>query len=171
MHMLGADVLVVTGTCRGLEPRSATGDLALIEDHINLLGESPLVGPNLDELGPRFPDLSEAYAPGLRDAAAREAAKRRIGFSRGIYAAVRSSSLENPRERDWLRWVGADFAGTAIVPEVIVARHMGMKVLGIGVVANPELGHDRWAGRVSHGSGPDLSALIAAVVQEMTPSG
>jgi purine-nucleoside phosphorylase len=136
MRLLGAEALVVSAACGGLDPLMSRGDLVLLDDHINLMWSSPLVGPNLDELGPRFPDMSEPYDQGLQKLALAAALERGIPLRRGVYAAVVGPNLETRAEYRMLRWMGADVVGMSTVPEVIVARHMGMKVLGLAIVTD-----------------------------------
>lgn len=148
-YLLGADVLFATGTAVALtdlaalpaaSPRSASGpgpgpvDLTLVSDHLNLLGDNPLVGPNLEALGPRFPDLSEAYDGPLRTLAHEIAAARGVTLGEGVLAAVPAPNLATAEEYTVLRELGTELAGCAAVPEVIVARHMGMHVLALLVV-------------------------------------
>jgi len=136
LRLLGAEVLIVSGACGGMDPLSSPGDLVLLDDHINLLGENPLTGPNLDELGPRFPDMSEPYDRELQRLAMEAALERGIRLQRGVYVAVTGPNLETRAEYRMLRWMGADVVGMSTVPEVIVARHMGMRVLGIAIVTD-----------------------------------
>jgi purine-nucleoside phosphorylase len=136
MRLLGADTLVVSGACGGLDPLTSLGDLVLLDDHINLMGESPLVGPNLESLGPRWPDMSEPYDPGLQRRALAAALARNVRLQRGVYAAVIGPNLETRAEYRMLRTVGADIVGMSTVPEVIVARHMGMRVMGLTIVTD-----------------------------------
>jgi purine-nucleoside phosphorylase len=136
MRLLGAEALVVSAASGGLDPLMSRGDLVLLDDHINLMWTSPLVGPNLDELGPRFPDMSEPYDRELQRLALAAALERRIPLRRGVYAAVVGPNLETRAEYRMLRWMGADVVGMSTVPEVIVARHMGMKVLGLTIVTD-----------------------------------
>ena len=136
MQMLGAETLVVLGACGGLAPLMSLGDLVLIDDHINLMGETPLVGRNLDELGPRFPDMSEPYDQGLQEKALRVAIEHDVRLQRGVYVAVVGPTLETRAEYRMLRRMGADVVGMSTVPEVIVARHMDMQVLGLSIVTD-----------------------------------
>lgn len=136
MGLLGAEVLIVSGACGGMNPLWGPGDLVLLDDHINLLGDNPLVGPNLDDLGPRFPDMSEPYDRALQQRAMEAALERGIPLRRGVYAAVTGPALETRAEYRMLRGMGADVVGMSAVPEVIVARHMGLRVLGVTVVTD-----------------------------------
>ncbi|CAN5779361.1 purine-nucleoside phosphorylase [soil metagenome] len=136
LHALGARTLLLSGACGGLNPLWAAGDMVLLSDHINLMGDNPLAGPNIDELGPRFPDMSGAYDPGLQELAMQTALEQRVPLRRGVYAAVAGPNLETRAEYRMLRALGADVVGMSTVPEVIVARHMGMRVLGISIVTD-----------------------------------
>jgi len=136
MHALGAKVLLVSNACGGMDPHWQAGDLVLISDHLNLLGGNPLVGPNDESLGPRFPDMSTAYDHGLRGFARETAAAYGLVLREGIYAAVAGPCLESPAEYRMLRTMGADAVGMSTVPEVIVARHEGLRVVGISVVTD-----------------------------------
>ena len=137
MALLGADSLVVANAAGGLNPDFAAGSLMIIRDHINFIPDNPLRGANVDEWGPRFPDLSQAYDKELLDLARRGAA--RLGFADvtvGVYGAIPGPSLETPAETRYLRGCGIDAVGMSTVPEVIVARHASMRVLGLSVIAN-----------------------------------
>ena len=136
MRLLGADTLVVSGACGGMNPLWGPGDLVVLDDHINLMGDSPLIGPNLDELGPRFPDMSVPYDPGLRAIASEVALEERIALREGVYAAVTGPQLETRAEYRMLRRMGADVVGMSTAPEVIAARHMGMRVLAVVVITD-----------------------------------
>jgi purine-nucleoside phosphorylase len=137
LSRLGAQTLVVTNAAGGLNPEYAPGTLMLMADHLNFIPDNPLRGPNIAEWGPRFPDLSQAYDPELRRLT--RTCAQRLGMERireGVYLAIPGPSLETPAETRYLRNCGADAVGMSSVPEVIVARHAGMRVLGLSVVAN-----------------------------------
>jgi purine-nucleoside phosphorylase len=136
LRALGAPVLVVSNACGGMHPLWAMGDLMLIADHINLLGDSPLIGPNDDRLGPRFPDLSAAYDAELRALARRVATEKGITLREGVYVAVAGPNLETRAEYRFLRMIGADVVGMSTVPEVLVAVHAGMRVLGLSIITD-----------------------------------
>ncbi len=136
LHGLGAGTLVVSNISGSVNPLWSAGALVLIDDHINLLGDSPLIGPNPDELGPRFPDMSEPYDGGLQELARAAALELGLRLERGVYVAVPGPQLETRAEYRMLRSLGADVVGMSTVPEVIVARHMGMRVLGLSVVTD-----------------------------------
>jgi len=136
LRTLGCQVLIVSNACGGMHPLWPAGDLVLLTDHINLLGDNPLVGRNDDATGPRFPDMSEAYDPELRRLAREAALALGIPLHEGVYAAVPGPNLETPAEYRMLRAVGADVVGMSTVPEVIVAVHAGMRVLGVSLITD-----------------------------------
>jgi len=138
---LGAHTLIVTNVAGGIEPSFGIGEIVLVRDHINLTGASPLGGPNDERLGPRFIDMSEPYAPSLRELAS-SVAKERFGapLREGVYAAMAGPSYETKAEVKMLRLLGADLVGMSTVHEVIAARHSGLAVLGLSLVANPAAG-------------------------------
>ncbi len=137
---LGVRSMVFTNAAGGINPSFERGGLVLISDHINLQGANPLAGPNDDTLGPRFPDMSEAYCASYRQIAKSVAAELGISVSEGVYAAMTGPSYETPAEIRYLRIIGADLVGMSTTPEVIVANHMGIKVLGISCVTNMAAG-------------------------------
>ena len=139
MQRLGIETLIVTNAAGAINPDYAPGDLMLITDNLNLVGMmgfNPLIGPNLDELGPRFPDMSQAYDRKLSELARQAAKEANIVFWEGVYAGLSGPSFEGPADIRFLRAIGADAVGMSTVPEVIVARHAGMRVLGISGISN-----------------------------------
>ena len=139
MTKLGLEILIVTNAAGGINQNFVPGDLMLITDHLNLIGMTginPLIGPNLDAFGPRFPDMSQAYDRELADLARRVANSERIELREGVYAALSGPSFETPAELRFLRGVGADSVGMSTAPEVVVARHGGMRVLGFSGISN-----------------------------------
>ncbi|HEX9190076.1 MAG TPA: purine-nucleoside phosphorylase [Vicinamibacteria bacterium] len=136
---LGVTTLVVTNAAGAINPSFAPGDLMVIEDHLNLLG-NPLLGPNEDALGPRFPDMSEAYDRGLRDVAEAGCRAASIPCHRGVYVGLTGPSYETPAEIRMLRAMGADAVGMSTVPDVIAARHMGIRVAGLSCLTNMAAG-------------------------------
>jgi purine-nucleoside phosphorylase len=132
----GADTLFVSNACGGMNPNYKRGDIMLIRDHINFLGDNPLIGPNDDELGPRFPDMSDPYTERLREIAQNVALEEAIPMHQGVYIALSGPMLETKSEYRFLRLLGADVVGMSTVPEVIAAVHMGMDVLGVSVITD-----------------------------------
>jgi len=173
MRALGADTLVVSNACGGLHPLWNAGDLMLIADHINLLGDSPLMGPNDDRLGPRFPDLSAPYDASLRSLARRVAAEQGITLREGVYVAVAGPNLETRAEYRMLRAVGADVVGMSTVPEVLVAVHAGMRVLGVSIITDmclPDALEPATVERiisVANRAEPSLTALVRGVLEQL----
>lgn len=140
VRRLGARTLVITNAAGALNPDYEPGELMLIEDHINLLGDNPLVGPEEPELGPRFPDMSRAYPRHLREHARRAAAEAGIRLRSGVYVAVRGPSMETSAERRAFAALGADAIGMSTVVEVIAANHCGLEVLGLSAITNVATG-------------------------------
>ena len=136
MATLGVETLLISNAAGGMNPLYRRGDLMLTTDHINLQGVNPLTGPNVDDWGPRFPDMSEPYDRDLRDAAEAAALERGVRLQQGVYVAVVGPNLETRAEYRFLRAIGADVVGMSTVPEVIVARHQGMRCMAISVVTD-----------------------------------
>ena len=139
LQRMGIEILIVTNAAGAVNPNYTPGDLMLITDHINMIGMAglnPLRGPNLDEFGPRFPDMSQAYDPALMDIARKVAAEEKITLQEGVYISLAGPSFETPADLRFLRIIGADAVGMSTVPEVITARHGGTQVLGISGISN-----------------------------------
>ena len=136
----GVDRVILTNAAGAIDTELHPGELVLISDHINLMGQNPLAGPNDDRFGPRFPDMSDVYASRLRGVAAEAARASDVALAHGVYAALLGPSYETPAEIRFLRSIGADAVGMSTVPEAIVARHMGIEVLGISCITNMAAG-------------------------------
>lgn len=168
---LGIDTLLISNAAGGMNPNYRKGDLMLLTDHINLQGANPLVGPNIDAWGPRFPDMSEPYDLELRNLAEEIALERGIKLHQGVYVAVVGPNLETRAEYRFLRLIGADVVGMSTVPETIVARHMGIRVIAISVITDecfPDALEPVSLEDVLAAAGqaePRLTMLMAAVVQ------
>lgn len=173
MHALGAKTLIVSNACGVMNPLWGTGELMLIADHLNLLGDNPLIGPNDDALGPRFPDMSEPYDPALRAIAREVAVDAKMVLREGVYAAVTGPNLETRAEYRMLRNAGADVVGMSTVPEVIVAVHSGMRVLGVSILTDrclpdalePATVQEIIA--VATGAEPQLTTLVRGVLERL----
>ena len=173
LQALGARTLVVSNACGGMNPLWAAGDLMLIADHINMLGDNPLVGENDDRLGPRFPDMSAPYDPALRALARAVAIEQRLTLREGVYVAVAGPNLETRAEYRMLRALGADVVGMSTVPEVIVAVHGGMRVLGVSIVTDqclPDALEPASLEKILAVAGnaePKLTALVRGVLERL----
>jgi purine-nucleoside phosphorylase len=174
LHELGARTLVVSNACGGMNPLWGPGDLVLLSDHINLLGDNPLVGPNDDRFGPRFPDMSEPYDRGLRAIARAAALELGIVLREGVYVAVPGPNLETRAEYRMLRGIGADVVGMSTVPEVIVAVHQGMRVVGISIITDQCLPDalepadiERIVATAARAE-PQLTRLVTTVVERLS---
>jgi purine-nucleoside phosphorylase len=169
---LGIRSLVVTNAAGGINTSFRPGLLVLISDHVNLQGTSPLVGPNDESLGPRFPDMSDAYDPDFRASAREAAARLGIELGEGVYAAWLGPQFETPAEIRFMRTAGGDLAGMSTVQEVIAARHLGIRVLGISVVTNTAAGV--LAEKIDHEAVLEVSAAAAgsltALLRELVPT-
>jgi purine-nucleoside phosphorylase len=178
MHTLGINTLIVTNAAGGLNPTFRPGDLMLITDHINLIGMAglnPLRGPNDPYLGPRFPDMSQAYDPELRRIALKVADELGFPLRQGVYICLAGPSFETSADLRFLRMIGADAVGMSTVPEVTAARHVGMRVLGLSGISNvaspePSEGHETTHEKVLETGRtlvPNLIALIKGVLREI----
>lgn len=172
MGLLGVKTLVLTNAAGGIRETFRPGMQVLLTDHINLQGVNPLAGPNDESLGPRFPDMSEAYDRGLLELARETARELGLSVGEGVYAAMLGPSFETPAEIRFLRTIGADLAGMSTAPEVIAARHMGMRVLAISTVTNMAAGMQA---RLSHeevletgrASAEDLKRFLGAFLEKL----
>jgi len=172
MNRMGADLLVVSNACGGMNPNYRCGDIMVIEDQINLLGDNPLFGINDDRLGPRFPDMCEPYDKSLIDRALKVARKEDITAHQGVFVAVAGPCLETRAEYRFLRNIGADVVGMSTVPEVIVAVHCGMKSIGFSVITDMCLpdalkpANVEEIIEVANGAAPKLTKLVMGVLAE-----
>jgi purine-nucleoside phosphorylase len=173
MLRLGAETLIVTNASGGIDPTLTPGSLVALTDHINLTGLNCLVGPNDPELGPRFSDMSQAYDPALIELAGQVAAEQGVRLARGVYAGVLGPSYETPAEVRMLGLLGASVVGMSTVQEVIAARHMGARVLGISCVTNPAAGlsSERLdhadVERIARATAASLTRLVCGVVARL----
>jgi purine-nucleoside phosphorylase len=173
LQALGAKSLIVSNACGGMNPLWGPGDLVLLSDHINLLGDNPLVGSNDERLGPRFPDMSAPYDSELRALARAAALDLGIVLREGVYVAVPGPSLETRAEYRMLRTMGADVVGMSTVPEVIVANHAGMRTLGISIITDqclPDALEPADIGRIiatAARAEPSLTRLIGGLVERL----
>ncbi|MEO7084265.1 MAG: purine-nucleoside phosphorylase [Gemmatimonadaceae bacterium] len=173
LRALGAKTLIVTNACGGLHPLWSAGDVMLMADHINLLGDNPLIGPNDDRLGPRFPDLSSAYDVSLRGVARAVAVEKRLMLREGVYVAVAGPNLETRAEYRMLRTMGADVVGMSTVPETLVAIHAGMRVVGFSIITDlclPDALEPATVEQiiaVANRAEPALTALVTGVLERL----
>jgi len=173
MKELGIETLIVSNACGGLNPLFRSGDIMVITDHINLLGYNPLIGPNDDRLGARFPDMYNCYDRGLVALAEQVALDLKIPLRKGVYVSVAGPNLETGAEYRFLRFIGADVVGMSTVPEVIAARHQGTKVLGMSIITDMGLPDaleacslDRIIATATKAE-PKLRDIIAGVVERI----
>lgn len=163
--LLGAEFLFLTNAAGGVNPSFHGGDLMLIRDHIALFAPNPLIGPNLDELGTRFPDMSAVYDPMLQDVIRKTAEQYRIPLQEGVYLQLTGPSFESPADVRALRMLGADAVGMSTVVEAIAARHMGMRVCGISCISNPAAGLTNKP--LSHEEVQETADLAAADLKQL----
>lgn len=173
MRAVGARVLLLTNAAGGVNPDYRPGDLVLLTDHINLMGTNPLIGPNDESLGVRFPDMSFAYAPGLRALAKECAAETGVPLREGVYLAGTGPSYETPAEIRAFRTLGADLVGMSTVPEVIAANHCGLEVLAISLVTNMAAGMlkqpltEEEVLETGRKKGAELQRLIVKIIEKL----
>ena len=173
LKMLGIQYLFVSNASGGMNPEYKVGDLMIINDHINLFGTNPLIGRNMDEFGPRFPDMSEAYSKKLIQLAIHCANDLGINVKQGVYAGVTGPTFETPAEYKYIRLIGADAVGMSTVPEVIIARHMGLMCFAISVITDSgvpghivEITHQE-VQEVASKTEPKLAAIIKIMLQSL----
>ncbi len=173
LGLLGVRTLILTNAAGGINLDFKPGTLMVIDDHLNLMGSNPLVGPNDDRFGPRFPDMSEVYSKRLRALAGEAARHLRQAIAHGVYAALHGPSYETPAEIRFLRTIGADAVGMSTVPEAIVGRQMGMEILGVSCITNMAAGvlpqplvHDEVMA-VARQARAAFSALLEAIVERL----
>jgi purine-nucleoside phosphorylase len=174
MKELGVKILIVSNACGGLNLQFSIGELVMITDHVNLQGANPLLGVNDNTLGPRFPDMFNSYDKGLRDLAERTALDEKVPLQKGVYVGVTGPNLETAAEYRFLRTIGGDMVGMSTVPEVIVARHQGTKVLGFSLVTDMGLAdaveptsHEKILAAAGKAE-PKLTKLVKSVIEKMT---
>jgi len=173
MKFLGVDTILVSNACGGINSDLKPGDIMLISDHINLLGDNPLIGENDDTLGPRFPDMSEPYAKELIKLTEQVARRENVDVKKGVYAAMTGPNLETAAEYRFLRTIGADVVGMSTIPEDIVAIHSGMRVLGFSVITDACVPEELKPAnipeiiRIAKEAEPKLTLLIKKVVEKL----
>jgi purine-nucleoside phosphorylase len=177
LRAIGVDVLVLSNACGGMNPNFEKGDILLIDDHINLMGDNPLRGRNDDTLGPRFPDMCQPYDRKLLRSAERIAIEEGIRAHRGVYVAVAGPNLETRAEYRFLRTIGADVVGMSTVPEVIVGVHAGMRIVGLSVITDLCLPDALQPAdisdiiRTANETEPKLRTLVRRIVAELDGAG
>ena len=165
--------MIVTNAAGGLNPRFRAGDIMIIDDHINLTGENPLIGPNDERWGPRFPDMSRAYDARLAERAAKSAGQLGISVQRGTYAGLKGPSLETPAEVRFLKTIGADAVGFSTVQEVIAGVHAGLRILGLSTITNlsdPDRPAPATVADIiaeARQTAPQVDALIHRIVEQL----
>ena len=170
---LGVESFIFCSASGGLDPSMQAGRVMLLRDHINLTGSNPLLGPNLDEWGERFPDMSQTYDPGLAELALAVAREKGLDIYHGVYLGLKGPSMETPAETRMLRIMGADAVGMSMVLEVIAARHHGLKVMGLAAISNVNIPEDMQPAPIelvianAEAAGHDMSAIISGVLQRM----
>jgi purine-nucleoside phosphorylase len=173
MKAMGCDTLIVSNACGGMNPQFATGDVMVIEDHINLMGDNPLRGVNDDALGPRFPDMCQPYCPKLIQQVLAVCLDAKIRVQKGVYVAVAGPNLETRAEYRFLRAIGSDVVGMSTVPEVIVAVHAGMRCLGLSVITDMclpdalEPAHVEKIIQVANDAEPKLRTIVKGVLASL----
>lgn len=173
MAALGIRTLILSNAAGGLNPQFSPGDLMLICDHINMTGHNPLVGPNIEEWGPRFPDMTEPYSRRLQELARRTALAERMQLHRGVFVGVLGPNLETAAETRFFRTIGADAIGMSVIMENITAVHAGMEVLGISVITNVNIPDHYVPAQLDHiiataeEAGPKLMHLLTKVLEQM----
>lgn len=177
LRAIGCETLVITNACGGMNPDMPPGSIVVTTDHINLMGDNPLIGANDDELGPRFPDMSEPYARNLIELAERVALDLHLSLQRAVFVAVAGPNLETAAEYRFLRWIGADVVGMSLVPENLVAVHGGQKVLALSVVTDACLPDHLEPVDIpkilatAGAAAPQLIRLVTEVVRRLGPVG
>jgi purine-nucleoside phosphorylase len=173
MKLLGIKTLVISNAAGGMNHLYRKGDIMIMDDHINLLGDNPLIGPNEDQFGPRFPDMSEPYSKRLIALAEQIAREEKIKIQRGIYVAVTGPNLETRAEYRFLRGIGADVVGMSTVPEVIVARHMDIEVFGVSVITDECFPDSLQPAdiediiRTANGAQPQLTLIMKRLIESL----
>ncbi|MBW1865781.1 MAG: purine-nucleoside phosphorylase [Deltaproteobacteria bacterium] len=173
MQLLGVKTLIVSNAAGGINPGFDVGDIMVFTDHINLTGNNPLIGPNVDEWGPRFPDMSHVYDPNLIKLAEDAALQNNIRLQKGVYVGLAGPSLETGAEIRFLKTIGVDAVGLSTIPEVIAAVHGGMAILGFSVITNMNIPDDFKPARVediitaAEQTAPSLQAVIRGVLEKL----